>query len=186
MINTVITPPSAEPVSLSEAKLHLRVENNLEDAFIGSLITAARQMAEHYTGRVFVNQTIQTATDEFSDPIVLPVSPVIAIVSVKYIDANGAEQTISSGNYVLHKDDQSPYIRPAYGTAWPSVRGQDDAVRISYTAGYGAAADVPAAIKQYILLHVANYYKNRESLNVGNIVNEMPFVKTLLDPFRRY
>lgn len=46
----LLTPPTAEPVSLVEAKLHLRVDFNDDDALITSLITAARQAAETITG----------------------------------------------------------------------------------------------------------------------------------------
>ena len=63
MPSVLVTAPAAEPLTLAEAKLHLRVDDTADDALIGALITAARQHAEHDTRRALVTQTWKLALD---------------------------------------------------------------------------------------------------------------------------
>lgn len=54
------------------------------------------------------------------------------------------------------------------------------------TEGYGEEpGDVPAAIRQWILVHVAYYYEHRQSAAEGTL-SPLPFVSALLDPFRTW
>ena len=64
---TQLSPPSAEPLSLAEAKLHLRVGADIteDDGLIAALIVTARQQAEHRTGRALVSQQWRYAIDAF-------------------------------------------------------------------------------------------------------------------------
>ena len=69
--------------------------------------------------------------------------------------------------------------------SWPATRYQTNAVTVRIRVGYGAdGTAVPAAIRQWMLLQISHWYEHRESVNVGNIVNEMPYVAALLDPYR--
>ena len=68
MPSILVTAPTEEPVSLAEAKLHLRVDDNADDALIAALITAARQHAENDTRRALVTQTWRLALDQFPVP----------------------------------------------------------------------------------------------------------------------
>ena len=97
---SVITAPTTEPITLAEAKLHLRVNNTLEDSLITALITAARQWVENYSMRPLMTQTLQANYDTIIDKeIRLNKFPIQSITSVKYIDLNGTEQTIDSSTY---------------------------------------------------------------------------------------
>ena len=49
------TPPAVEPVTVAEAKAHLRVDISDDDTYIGTLITAAREWCEEYLDRSALN-----------------------------------------------------------------------------------------------------------------------------------
>lgn len=182
----VVEQPAAEPLGLLEVKNHLRVDADItvDDALITSLIVAARQGAEHLTGRSLITQKLEMALDSFDQVIELLRSPVQSVDSVKFIDTNGVVQTIATNKYVLDDFSTLPRLVPVYGYYWPQNRAQANAVTIAYTAGYGTADAVPREIKQWMLLRIGVLYENRESVNVGNIVTELPFVDRLLDPYR--
>lgn len=59
------TQPAVEPVSIDEAKLHLRVTHDDEDTLIATLISAARLHAENYCRRAFVTQKWDLYLDAF-------------------------------------------------------------------------------------------------------------------------
>lgn len=153
-----VTAPTTEPVSLAEAKAHLRVDTNDEDAYISNLIVAARQWAENYTRRRFITQTWDYYLDEFPACIEVPYPPVQSVTSVKYNDADGAEQTLASSGYRVDSTSLPPRISPSYGNSWPATRSESNAVVVRVVVGYGAATAVPQAIKQAILLKVEDLY----------------------------
>lgn len=64
----LVSGPVAEPISLIEAKEHLRVDVNDDDVLISSLITAAREYAESICRRVFVTQRWKLVLDAFPSP----------------------------------------------------------------------------------------------------------------------
>lgn len=70
MPSILVTPPSTEPVTLAEAKLHLRIETAMtdDDTYISALITAARQSAETITRRAFIIQVWRLVLDAFPAP----------------------------------------------------------------------------------------------------------------------
>lgn len=186
---TLITAPSVEPVTLAEAKLQCKVEHSTDDALITGLIQAFRERAEHELGRALLNQTWELALDAFPEAeIELPKPAVSAIVSVTYIDTNGATQTVSAGNYSLDAATSPAWVLPALNYTWPSTQDVANAVKVRFTTGYGAtAATVPEAIKTWIRMQIAAAYANREAV-VRGTVSEIPnrFVDGLLDPFRTY
>lgn len=181
----IITQPSVEPVSLTEAKLHAKVDGIDDDTLITSLITSTRQQAEHITGRAFCTQTLELLLDEFPDAVKLLMPPIASIVSVKYIDTNGVEQTLAASAYSLDKDSEPGWLTPAYDTNWPDTRATPNAVRVRYVAGYGVAAAVPASIKSWILMAIGTLYSQREAIIIGSTPSEVPrdFFAALLDPY---
>lgn len=162
---TLKTPATDLAVSLAEAKAHCKIEVADDDALIDLYIRAATEVAEQRTGRSLMPQTWLKTLDAFPcGAILLPRIPVASVVSVKYTDTTGVEVTLGTGNYLLTAtDDYGPaQLEAAYGTAWPATRSQTGAVRVEYSAGYPAAANVPHAIRSWILLQVAAMYENRE------------------------
>lgn len=183
-----IAAPASEPLALADAKAHCRVDHSDDDALITALIVAAREQAEHETGRALVTQTWELVHDTFPEAFVLRKAPIASVTSVKYLDpATGVEQTLDPADTLLDNASEPGYVVPAYGKAWPTARAVPNAVRCRYVCGYGNAAAVPQAIKQWMLLAVGTMYAQRETVMAGQIAG-IPdrFWSGLLDPYRLY
>lgn len=184
---TVTVAPTVEPVTLAEAKLHLRVDGNAEDDYITSLIIAAREWAEGFTRRAFINRTIRLSLEEFPTEIRLPFGKTQSISSFAYTDSDGNAATLTSGvTYTLDSESEPARLVPYYNTQWPSVYDVPNAIQITYVVGYGAAAtSVPTSIKQAMLLACGNWYENREATISGTIIAEVPLAaEALLTQYR--
>lgn len=182
-----IADASVEPVTLAEAKAHLNVFETTRDAYITSLITVARTECEELLQRTLLTTTWELSLDAFPDVIELLMPRVIAVSSVKYYDTAGVLQTLSAPLYLVDDRNEPGAIVPAYGLTWPATREQLNAVTVTYTAGYGAAATaVPAPIKQWILLAMGTLFDNRERdvVTPGVVAVELGFADHLLDTYR--
>lgn len=177
----VVTPPEAL-VSLEDAKAHLRVDHDDEDTLIEAYIAAASAHIDGpggWLGRSIGTQTLELRRDAFCDLITLPNGPVASITSVKYLDDDGAEQTLASGGYQLEGD----VLGLAYNQTWPSLRGDRGGVRIRYVAG---SETIPSAIFAAVLLMVGDLYANRETERAegSSAIQMSTTVEALLGPFR--
>ncbi len=132
----LIAPPLIEPIKREDVEAHLRCDLTAESALIDSYIAAVRQQAEAITRRALITQTWELVLDEFPPDITLPFPPLQSVVSVKYIDTAGVEQTLSASSYIVDTDSEPARITPAYGEVWPSTRCQVNAVRIRFVCGY--------------------------------------------------
>ena len=177
--------PAAEPVALAEAKLHCKVDGIDDDTLITALIIAARQQAEHRTGRALITQQWEFTLDKFPQQIILPKPALVSVQSVKYLDDAGVLQTLASTEYQVIVSELVGRVIPAYGKSWPSCRLQPDSVVVAFTAGYGDAAAVPTSIKSWMLMAIGTMYGQREGIIVGTIVAEVPrdYCAGLLDPY---
>lgn len=179
---SVITAPQAEPISLAEAKAHLRIEADvvIEDELIQLLIQAAREQAQHETGRALITQGLQML-EPATCRIRLCRPPLQEITSVVALDEDGAETAVDATDYRIDETGLLPVL------VIKTMPADALHVRVQYTAGYGEArTDVPAAIRRWMLLHISTHYEHRESVVVGSSVATMPtpFIDGLLDPFR--
>ena len=161
MAYKIKTQPTVEPVTLTEAKAHLAIDHTFDDTYVTSLITAARQQAENYLAQQLCTATWELHLDKFENVINISKSPLVSIDSIKYTDTDGNEQTLDTANYILDKIRKPARLVPAYNKTWPSTQEIPNAVCITFTSGYGVAADVPQVIKSAILLIVGHLYENR-------------------------
>ena len=199
----LVTPPTEEPVSLLEAKLHLRVDFDEDDMLIASLITAARQAAETLTGRQLTTARWRQVLDCFPGPslmgvpagqtftlpghaILLAKAPVQSVVSINYLDMASVNQTMPALTYAVDFACEPARITPVFGQIWPICLPQIGAVSVTFDAGYGTASQVPDGIKSWIKLRVGSLYAHREevaALSRGRI-ESLPFIDGLLDPYK--
>ena len=182
------TDPAVEPVSVSEAKAHLRVDIDDDDTYIGTLITAARQWAEAYLDRSLIYTQWEMKLDMFPWEIEMPRPPMsqegtTTAVSITYtLNESLGTATLSTSEYRVDRASTPGVARTNYGGSWPSHLADQNSVTVTWWGGYGASgSDVPAAIRHAILMHVAYLYERR--LAADNVAsNEVPFgVKALLD-----
>lgn len=187
--------PTEEPISLTEAKAHLRVDITDDDALISSLIVAARENAEQYLWRALCTQTWRYTLDMFPQKynetpkiIKLPYPRLQSISSFTYFDTSGTEQTMVEGaDYLLDGDDEPARLASIPNKDWPiSQTDRINAVSITYVCGYGAATDVPGAIKSGMKLLIGHLYENREAVVSGNMVELPMAVQWLWQPFRAW
>lgn len=159
--------------------------NTTGDPYLTALIQAARQFAEQELNRKLITQTLDAYFDEFPDEFSL--FPLQSVTSITYVDLDGVTQTLAATEYSVDKYSVPARITLAYGKSWPSVRDQANAVTVRFVAGYGDAADVPAGIRQWMLMRIATLYENRAEITIdGRGMVQLPqnFVDCLLDPYR--
>lgn len=189
----LITPPAAEPITLAEAKLHLRVSGAAEDTLVTMLIGAARRMCEARTDRALITQTWELALDAWPSAdgaVELARMPVQSTTQVQYVpsgatalvDLAGAAWTLD-----ILSDSTAGWLLPV--GAWPATADLANAVRVRFVAGYGAdGSAVPEDLRAWMLLAIGTLYANRESIDSTGKSGELPgrFWDSLLDPYRVY
>lgn len=171
------TAPATEPVTLAEAKSHLRVDVTDDDTLITELIKAARQIVESNTGRSLITQTWRLTLDAFprnNEAIQLEKPPLVSVQSVTYVDTNGTTQTLATSDYIVDTSHIQGEVALAYDKTWPETRPQRNAVLVNYTAGYGAASAVPEVLKAAIKLRLGDLFANREASIIGTIHTANP------------
>ncbi len=171
----VTTEATADPITVEDAKHHCRVDTHDDDAYIKSLIEAATTWCENIQGRAYITQTITAKYDAFPGYFELPRPPLQSVTSITYVDQDGTTQTVDSSTYVVDTHSEPGRITRAYEKEWPyDVRAIENAVVVTYVAGYGAPADVPERIKHAIRLMVAHWYEHREMAMVGVSISKIP------------
>lgn len=177
----LITPP-VPAVTLAEAKSHLNVFHDDDDALIQGYAAAAQARFDGPDGILGIAleaQTLEMALDAFpAAEILLPFGPAVSVVSVAYTDADGATQTVPPEDYTLDTYSAEPWIVPY--AAWPATMDTINAVRVRWIAGTGC----PEPIRHAIKLMVAHFYGNREA--AGPKLEELPLgVYPLVMPYRQ-
>lgn len=190
MANKRVVAPVGLPISLAEAKTHLNEFAVDQEENITALIMAAMEDCEGKTLRSIMRQTREETRDSFPDNgyIELEYPPIISIESVKYLDTNGVEQTLTAASYFLDNssDVTNGWLTPARGYSWPTSYDQINSVRIRYVAGYATAADIPYAVRQWIKIRVGDLYANRESVIAGGAPGKLEYVDYMIKPHRVY
>jgi len=171
----VITAPTTDPITVEDAKRHMRVDADDDDEYIKSLIEMATQWCERIQGRAYITQTLMSKCDAFPEYFLLPRPPLQSVTSITYVDQNGDTQTVDTSIYVVDTHSEPGRVTLAYDEEWPyDVRAIENAVAITYVAGYGGPADVPERIKHAIRLLVSHMYEHREPIVLNATPSTVP------------
>lgn len=190
--------PKIEPVSLDEAKLYLKIDQNEEDDLLASMITAARRTIETYCGRCLISQSwrfqvnagfvfvrsdyayLQSDQSMAAGGVELPKGPFIELVGTPVLLSG--EKTFNIREFRL--DTLGPFAKIHLGGGLGPTR---DTLQVDFKAGYGdKAEDVPAEFKQAILMIVGDLYRNRHASETNSIQEPLlnNTVRSLIEPYR--
>lgn len=163
---SLVTAPVYEPISLADAKDHMRVTINADDADILQMIKAARARLESITNRALITQTWEWTLDNFPGWCLHPPkAPLQSVSSIVYLDTDGNSTTLASTEYITDTKSHRPRITPAFSKSWPSVRQQLNAITITIVVGYGNPPDIPKPLNHAMKMLVGHYYENREAIS---------------------
>lgn len=159
----LVAPPVTEPVTIQEAKAHLNIgaSDDTHDDELLAIIAASREEWERDTSTALITRTLEHRLPRWLDVIRLTVKPVIAVSSVTYMDADSAEQTVSASDYYLDIDE----IRFKATFSEPTIEDRSEAIRITYTAGYGSDVNkLPQLDRAAIKLMIGYRFENRDMM----------------------
>lgn len=191
--------PTMPVVSLDEMKLHLNVDHDNHNDLIEAITAAATEEVDGIAGigRALVDQTWDLYLEEFgSEPIEIPLPPLIEVESVKYYDSDNALQTLVADTYyeVIGAGGHSPARLALKNTqSWPSLYSREEPVIVRFRAGYvdlsgsPQSGAVPFKIVAAIKLIAGTLYLQRETIVIGQTVVAVPgAAANLLSKFRVY
>ncbi len=183
---TLLTGPALEPVSLEEAKAHLRVDHDDDDELLGAAIVAARSHVENATRRVLIAQTWRVYLDRWPRKRMLrvPVAPLISVDEIRVRTGDGPV-TVDEDDYVV--DTASVPGRLVVSGDAPSPVGRmANGIEIDVSAGYGeTAADVPSPLRHAVMMLVAHWYEQRAAAGDARLGETVPFgFPALIAPYR--
>lgn len=175
----IVAEPVNMAVSLEDARAAARINGTDRDGEVELRVRALTAEAEHTIGRAIISQTHRVTLDAFVVRIELPMAPVQS-VTVRYLDANGIEQTLDPQDYILDDARVPCAVVPAPGKAWPETFARINAVKVDTQCGYGPDdSTTPAAFKGYILAKVQEYFAPAGTA-------PSPYLDRLLDSLKVY
>jgi uncharacterized phiE125 gp8 family phage protein len=187
---TRVEDAGAEPISLAEAKVHLRVDHAADDTLITRIIKAAREHVERIAGHALMPQIWRQSFDSWpafpSEVVHLYRYPVTAIASAT-VDQGSEIIDLEPENFRLDPDSMPCRVTPAYGVVLPDPAELPGAIKITFDAGYAAAEDIPADLLQAVFMVIGDLYENREGEIIGPMSKQLERgVSMLLASHRLY
>ena len=172
MTLVVVTPPAAEPVTVEDLRLFLRLSTTDEDTVLADLIAAARKQVEQETRRVLITQGLRLYLDcwPMGRIVKLAAAPVASVAAVTVYDSGGVPSVIYPANWQLDAASAPARLKVALTAGAPSQAL--NGIEVDFTAGYGAnPEDVPAPFRQAIRLMAAHWFEHREAGTDLDLVN---------------
>lgn len=182
MSSFLLSGPAVEPVSLAEAKAHLRVDNDDADDEIAALIAGARVHIETQTRRALITQTWRLSRDVWPIDgriLILP-APLRALVAARVIMLDTSTHSIDASLFTLDIAGAPGLLAFDPGTLPMSDRPVAG-IELDVEVGYGDAPEgVPAPLRQAIRLLIAHWYENRGLTAIGHEVAVLPLTVSAL------
>ena len=186
MAKALITGPAGLPVTLAQVKQHLRIETDVDDAYLVELAKSATAHVEAETGKSLLQQTWRIYLDRLPhDQIaLLPVSPVISVGPVTVYGADSNPAIVTADNYQI--DRRSEPARLLFKHALPVAQAMNG-IEIDVVAGFGVAAvEVPGQLLRAILVLCAHWYAFRGSASDAALMGSTPRgFDALVAPFKQ-
>jgi uncharacterized phiE125 gp8 family phage protein len=160
----ITTPPALEPVTLTEAKQHLRIQHNDDDSYITRLIIAARKQLEQRLGLAFITQSGSHYFDQWPAhrTVLLPLHPVTAIIDVIIYGDTDTPATLDPAHYFLDNVSKPSRLVLRLGRPLPQAGRNANGFEVKFTAGFGtSASSVPEDLRQAILFTIAAWFAER-------------------------
>lgn len=187
MALVLLSGPLIEPITLAEAKAHLRVDGSVEDTLIASLVTTSRLHVEAALSCALISQSWTYLLDAWpkNGTVILPMYPVQSIELVQVYDAEDSVSVVAPEDYLLDGTGPPPRFVRRNLKSWPRPGRSANGIEIAFTAGYGtAASDVPEPVRQALHLLVAHWYEHREPAGCENgSIRIPPTISSLLSPY---
>lgn len=202
----VVTGPTQEPITINSIRDHLRLDELVDDIQINGYIIAARQWAENYTGRFFIQRTMRQWYDArangfhnliegtvtghqnyftSSQHLEVAATPIISVDSIKYYNDAGTESTWDADNYYADTVSDIGRIMLRDGGSFPTDLRKLNGLAVNFTVGYGAtAATVPQAIKIAIMQYITFLYEHRGEFERFPAPTPPAVLSTLLNPYK--
>jgi uncharacterized phiE125 gp8 family phage protein len=187
LIEETTVPDEALPVE--DFKAHLRLgtsfgQETTQNEVLAGFLRAAMSAIEARTGKILITRNFSWSVTGWrdSDAQVLPVAPVTMVTGVSLVDREGTQSDLPGERYWLERDSQRPRLR-AVGTSLPSIPQNGSAV-IEFEAGFGPLwSDLPADLKQAVMLLATHYYEYRNETTLDD--GCMPFgVSSLIERYK--
>lgn len=165
--------PTGVVVPLSELKDHLRYLSADSDTEITAMHDAAVELVESDLRRQLLTATWNLYLPRFEGTIRIEKSPVVSVSAITYVDSAGVTQTLAASNYQVDVKSEPAKIDRAFEMSWPIAKRVQNAVTITFVAGYGASVDVPVSIKQAIKLIVESMFYGRDMDSIQPVIDSL-------------
>jgi uncharacterized phiE125 gp8 family phage protein len=178
-------PPLIEPVTLAEAKAHLRVTHADDDTYISTLIKTARMTVEAQTGLALITQAWSVFLDDWpcGGIVTLPLFPVIDVVDIKVYGDDNTAAIIDPAHYYEDRTSRPSRIVLRGSRSWVRPGRVANGIEILLNVGFGATAStVPEPLREAVLQLVGHWYATRGDTET----TQQPLqIAELLRPYRR-
>jgi len=204
---SVVTAATDLPLSMTETKEYLRLDEQVDDLLIRGLILSANEFVENITHRSLITRTLKLSIDAtyrddipirsgvytapyksfYKSFIELPNAPVQSVTHVKYFNDSDVESTWATSNYYVDIEREPARIVLRDGGTFPTDLRKSNGLEVTYLAGYGNnPSDIPETLRLAMLQYVTFLYEHRGDFERFPPPQPPSIMQTLLQPYKIY